>query len=112
MTYDFYCRSCNEEFEVICASEERNNNWQCIACSSNDTYRKFTTQRHFNIGSFEQKSDSYWDNAEKERLRKQKIRFKEHSEKYNYDKEYRLRENRRLHSRGIPKCNLPEGELI
>ena len=74
--------------------------------------QRHVTQKHFLRGAYEQKGDAYWENAEKVRVKKQNKRFKEHSEKYRYDKEYRLKENKRLHARGIPKQNLPDGELI
>lgn len=111
-TYDFKCKDCDYDYEVICNSEDRNKTWECPQCNSENTKRLFTTQKHFNKGAYDQKGDAYWDNAEKVRKKKQEQRFKEHSEKYRHDKEYRLKENKRLHSRGIPKANLPDGDLI
>lgn len=111
-TYQFKCKDCEEIFDVICGVDERNDTWKCPACGSENTVRQFVTQPHFNKGSYEQKGDSYWDNAEKVRVKKQKERFKKHSEQYRHDKEYRLKENKLLHSRGIPKSNLPDGDLI
>jgi len=110
--YDYKCKECENKFEVICAADNRDDVWKCPKCSSNNTVRLFTTQRFFNKGTFEQKGDAYWQNAEKVRVKKQEARFKEHSDKYRHDKEYRLKENKRLHNRGIPKSNLPDGDLI
>lgn len=111
-TYDFRCKSCNNIFEVICSPEERNNNWCCNQCQSKNTVRLFTTQKHFFKGTDGQKGDAYWDTAEKNRIASQKRRRAEHNERYNYDKEFRLKQNRLLHARGIPKENLPNGDEI
>jgi hypothetical protein len=111
-TYTRRCKkpSCGMEFDHVCAMESRDEMVWCPDCGC-ETKRVFTPVGHSFGGRSNDphaKPESYWDNAEEVRVAKQKKRFKEHSEKYRHDAEYRKRENDRLVSRGIKRENLPE----
>jgi len=111
ITCEYRCGS-HGDFELYSVPlEHRNEPKVCPECgkmcnrvwASSPTFAFGTIKNdHFN------KNDSYYENAEKQRLKDQKKRFADHSEKYRHDTEYRRKENNRLVSRGYPKENLPE----
>jgi putative FmdB family regulatory protein len=61
-TYDFRCRSCGEQFEVVCSIAEREERAVCPACGERDAAQVFgpiaTSGRGapFNPGYFERPS--------------------------------------------------------
>lgn len=37
--FDYQCKSCGNQFEILCKISERNNLYECPNCSSNETHQ-------------------------------------------------------------------------
>lgn len=90
--YSYSCSFCDHHFENFLTIENRNNSVKCPSCRA-ERAKRVITPVHWKFseggGPISSKNDSYWSNAEENRLKNKKKKEKEEQERFYYDEIYR-----------------------
>ena len=78
--YEYFCRECGTKYEAFVPMAERNKEVPCPMCRYRNK-KKIT----FPMLKVSQEDDSYWENAEKNRINSQALQHKERQEKIRYE---------------------------
>jgi hypothetical protein len=94
--YNYYCRSCHKMFDNGIKPVEESANGTCTFCGSTDCKLMGEKAAHFGEpheghDAVSSRSDKYWDNAEKDRLKRQKKAAKEENERIHFDAAHRAK---------------------